>query len=294
MRQLMDKYQDHRHTNRGAPSKPQATRRVWMTIGDAAMTTTVPNAIKPPSKLLLLAEIRVVYEFALGVASLPTLATAPRGDGHTVLVLPGFLTSDSSTDFLRTYLRGIGLNAVGWEMGRNLGGLYRMRDMLRAKVSDLARQSGRRISVLGWSLGGVYARDLALALPEAIRGIITLGSPFTGDLRANNVGKLYDRVSGEHVDEAQIEDVAALAGDLPVPATSIYSRTDGVVSWQTSLVRENARAENIEVHGASHLGLGFNPAVLWAIADRLAQKEGSFARFGRTGPFALAYRGAGK
>jgi pimeloyl-ACP methyl ester carboxylesterase len=169
-----------------------------------------------------------------------------------------------------------------------------MRDMLRAKVSDLARQSGRRISVLGWSLGGVYARDLALALPEAIRGIITLGSPFTGDLRANNVGKLYDRVSGEHVDEAQIEDVAALAGDLPVPATSIYSRTDGVVSWQTSLVRENARAENIEVHGASHLGLGFNPAVLWAIADRLAQKEGSFARFGRTGPFALAYRGAGK
>ncbi len=255
------------------------------------MNAMPPNAIKPPSKLLLLAEIRVVYEFALGVASLPTLATAPRGDGHTVLVLPGFLTSDTSTDFLRTYLRGIGLNAVGWEMGRNLGGLYRMRDMLRAKVRDLARQSGRSISVLGWSLGGVYARDLALALPEAIRGIITLGSPFTGDLRANNVGKLYDRVSGEHVDEAQVEDVAALAGDLPVPATSIYSRTDGVVSWRTSLVRENARAENIEVHGASHLGLGFNPAVLWAIADRLAQKEGRFERFGRTGPFALAYRG---
>jgi pimeloyl-ACP methyl ester carboxylesterase len=255
------------------------------------MNAMPPNAIKPPSKLLLLAEIRVVYEFALGVASLPTLATAPRGDGHTVLVLPGFLTSDTSTDFLRTYLRGIGLNAVGWEMGRNLGGLYRMRDMLRAKVRDLAGQSGRRISVLGWSLGGVYARDLALALPDAIRGIITLGSPFTGDLRANNVGKLYDRVSGEHVDDAQIEDVAALAGDLPVPATSIYSRTDGVVSWQTSLVRENARAENIEVHGASHLGLGFNPAVLWAIADRLAQKEGRFERFGRTGPFALAYRG---
>jgi pimeloyl-ACP methyl ester carboxylesterase len=291
MGQIMDKYQKARQTIRDPRGEPPASPRVWKTIGDAAMNAMPPNAIKPPSKLLLLAEIRVVYEFALGVASLPTLATAPRGDGHTVLVLPGFLTSDTSTDFLRTYLRGIGLNAVGWEMGRNLGGLYRMRDMLRAKVRDLARQSGRSISVLGWSLGGVYARDLALALPEAIRGIITLGSPFTGDLRANNVGKLYDRVSGEHVDEAQVEDVAALAGDLPVPATSIYSRTDGVVSWRTSLVRENARAENIEVHGASHLGLGFNPAVLWAIADRLAQKEGSFARFGRTGPFALAYRG---
>ncbi len=256
------------------------------------MNAIAPTAIKPPSKLLLLGEIRAVYEFALGVASLPTLATAPRGDGHTVLVLPGFLTSDSSTDFLRSYLRGIGLNAVGWEMGRNLGGLYRMRDLLRTKVSDLAAQSGRRISVVGWSLGGVYARDLALALPDCIRGIITLGSPFTGDLRANNVGKLYDRVSGEHVADAQVEDVAALAGDLPVPATSIYSRTDGVVSWRTSLVRENAQAENIEVHGASHLGLGFNPAVLWAIADRLSQPEGAFEPFGRMGPFALAYRGA--
>jgi pimeloyl-ACP methyl ester carboxylesterase len=290
----MDKYLSRRQLIRGTSGKPPALPRVWMKIGDAAMNAIPPNAIKPPSKLLLLGEVRAVYEFALGVASLPTLATAPRGDGHTVLVLPGFLTSDSSTEFLRSYLRGMGLTAVGWEMGRNLGGLYRMRDLLRAKVRDLARQSGGKISVVGWSLGGVYARDLALALPDCIRGIVTLGSPFTGDLRANNVGKLYDRVSGEQVDEAQIEDVTALAGDLPVPATSIYSRTDGVVAWRTSLVRENARAENIEVHGASHLGLGFNPAVLWAIADRLAQKEGRFERFGRSGPFALAYRGAGK
>jgi pimeloyl-ACP methyl ester carboxylesterase len=146
--------------------------------------------------------------------------------------------------------------------------------------------------VVGWSLGGVYARDLALSLPDRIRGVITLGSPFSGDLRANNVGKLYDRVSGEHVDEAALEDVAALAGDLPVPATSIYSRTDGVVSWRTSLVNETPKAENIEIIGASHLGLGFNPAVLWAVADRLAQPEGQFAPFGRRGPFSLAYRAA--
>ena len=132
-------------------------------------------------------------------------------------------------------------------------------------------------------MGGVYARDLALSLPDMIRGIVTLGSPFSGDLRANNVGKLYDHVSGEKVNEAAIEDITALAGDMPVPTTSIYSRTDGVVSWRTSLVRESELAENIEVHGASHLGLGFNPAVLWAVADRLAQKEGGFMRFGRRG-----------
>jgi hypothetical protein len=249
-------------------------------------------AIKPPSKLLLLAEVRALGEFALGVASLPTLAFAPKGDGHTVLVLPGFLTSDASTDFLRKYLRGLGLNAVGWEMGRNVGGLYRMREQLRKKVSELRRQSGHRVSVLGWSLGGVYARDLALSLPDLIRCIITLGSPFSGDLRANNVGRLYDRVSGEAVDDAAMEDIMALAGEMPVPATSIYSRTDGVVSWQTSVMRPSARAENIEVIGASHLGLGFNPAVLWAVADRLAQAEGVFRPFGRTGPYSLAYRSA--
>jgi pimeloyl-ACP methyl ester carboxylesterase len=250
------------------------------------------TAIRPPSKLLLLAEIRAIGEFALGVASLPALGMAPKGDGHTVLVLPGFLTSDESTDFLRHYLRGLGHTAVGWELGRNLGGIYRMREALRNKVRELYQQSGRAISVVGWSLGGVYARDLALSLPEMIRGIVTLGSPFSGDLRANNVGKLYDRVSGEHVDHAAIGDITALAGDMPVPATSIYSRTDGVVSWRTSLVRQSDRAENIEIHGASHLGLGFNPAVLWAVADRLAQPAGSFTPFGRRGPFALAYRAA--
>ena len=250
------------------------------------------RAIKPPSKFLLFAEIRAIGEFALGMASLPTLAFAPKGDGHTVLVLPGFLTSDASTDFLRNYLRGLGLNAVGWEMGRNLGGLYRMREQLRNKVTELRRTSGHRVSVVGWSLGGVYARDLALSLPDMIRGIVTLGSPFSGDLRANNVGRLYDRVSGETIDDAAMADVMALAGEMPVPATSIYSRTDGVVAWQTSVMQPGAQAENIEVIGASHMGLGFNPAVLWAVADRLAQADGVFKPFARKGPYSLAYGAA--
>jgi pimeloyl-ACP methyl ester carboxylesterase len=254
------------------------------------MASATQNAqLKPPSKLLMLTEWRALGELALGLASLPALAAAPKGDGHTVLVLPGFLTSDSSTEFLRRTLRGLGLNAVGWELGRNLGGLYGMRQKLRDKVAALARDHGGKISLVGWSLGGVYARDLALSLPEIVRDVITLGSPFSGDLRANNVGRLYDVVSGESVDDAQADDVAALAGDLPVPATSIYSRTDGIVHWRTSQVKAHQTAENIEVIGASHLGLGVNPAVIWAVADRLSQAEGSFVPFKKRGPFSLAY-----
>ena len=227
-------------------------------------------------------------ELALSLATLPVLATAPRGDGHAVLVLPGFLTSDISTEFLRGYLRGLGYDAVGWELGRNLGGLYRMRDGLRRRLREAAR-NGEKVSVIGWSLGGVYARDLALAHPELIRGIISLGSPFSRDLRANNVGRLYDRVSGESPEHANRADIAAISGDMPVPTTSIWSRTDGVVAWQTSVVEPKADAENIEVVGASHFGLGANPAVLWAIADRLAQPQGAWRPFAKSGPFRAAY-----
>jgi len=284
-------------TPRSNAPRPRKHLRRWLRLrelksitGEMYMAATDTTQFKPPSKLLMLAEIRALGELALGVAALPTIAaTVNKGDGHTVLVLPGFLTSDRSTDFLRGVLRGLGLNAVGWEMGRNLGGIYGMREKLREKVSDLARESGRKVSIVGWSLGGVYARDLAHAMPHAIRGIISMGSPFSGDLRANNVGRLYDIVSGEKVDDADPEDIRKLAGDMPVPATSIYSRTDGIVHWRTSLMNEHETAENIEVKGASHLGLGFNPAVLWAVADRLSQAEGAFARFTRNGPIAMAY-----
>ncbi len=255
----------------------------------AASASFAATALPPPSRFLLFAEIRALGELALGIGTLPLLAAAPRGDGHTVLVLPGFLASDRSTELLRRYLRALGHNAVGWNQGRNLGGVYRMRPLLQDRVKALADKSGRKVSVVGWSLGGVYARDLALNMTENVRSITTLGSPFARDFRANNVGRLYDTLSGEQLEHAVPADIEALMGDMPVPATSIFSRTDGVVHWRTSQVRVRHDAENIEVIGASHIGLGANPAVLWAVADRLAQKEGQFTPFGRRGPFWAAY-----
>ncbi|WP_338823848.1 alpha/beta fold hydrolase [Bradyrhizobium septentrionale] len=247
--------------------------------------------LRPPSLFLMLAEARGVLELNSSLLLSPLLLQAPKGDGHPVLTLPGFLASDLSMAPMRRYLKELGYDAYAWNMGRNFGGIASRRDALRDLVKRIHEASGRKVSIIGWSLGGVYARDLASQMPELVRSIITLGSPFADDIRATNATRLYELLSGEGVDDIP-EIRAAIAGDMPVPTTSIYSRTDGIVNWRTSRLRPSAAAENIEVHFASHLGLGVNPAALWAIANRLAQPEGEFRHFDRSGPFAIAYGAA--
>ena len=244
--------------------------------------------LRPPSLGLLLAEARGIFEFNASLLLSPLLMRAPKGDGHPVLTLPGFLASDLSMVPMRRYLKELGHDTYAWNIGRNLGGVSRTRVALRDRLAEIHSFTGRKVSVVGWSLGGVYARDLALQAPDMVRDVVTLGSPFANDIRATNATRLYEALSGEVVeDNAELR--TAIAGDLPVPATSIYSRTDGIVNWRTCLLRPSDIAENIEVHLASHVGLGVNPAALWAVADRLAQGEGEFRQFDRSGPFAIAY-----
>lgn len=250
-----------------------------------------PRALRPPHLGLMLAEARALVEFNASLLLSPLLLRARRGDGHPVLALPGFLASDLSMAPLRRYLRELGYDAQAWQMGRNTGGIARMRTALLDRLATIHDTGGRKVSLVGWSLGGMYARHLALQAPDKVRCVITLGSPVTTDLRANNARRLYEALSGERIeDSAKLQE--AIAGDLPVPATSIYSRGDGVVNWRTCVTRESATAENIEVRLASHSGLGVNAAVLWAVADRLAQPEGEFQPFDRAGPFAIAYAAA--
>ena len=246
------------------------------------------DRLRPPGLGLLLAEARGIFEFNASLLLSPLLMRAPRGDGHPVLALPGFLASDLSMAPMRRYLSELGYDAHAWRMGRNTGGIARMRAALRDRLAEIHASSGRKVSLVGWSLGGVYARDLALQAPEMVRYVVTLGSPFANDVRATNATRLYEALSGEGVeDNSGLRQ--AISGDLPVPTTSIYSRTDGIVNWRTCLLRPSETAENIEVHLASHVGLGVNPAALWAVADRLAQGEGQFRQFDRSGPFAIAY-----
>jgi pimeloyl-ACP methyl ester carboxylesterase len=255
---------------------------------DDSSESPAPARLRAPGLGLLLAEMRGIFEFNTSLLLSPLLMRAPKGDGHPVLTLPGFLASDLSMAPMRRYLRELGYDAYAWKMGRNTGGVSRLRAALRDRLTEIHASTGRKVSIVGWSLGGVYARDLALQAPDLVRCVITLGSPFANDVRATNATRLYEALSGETVGEDS-ELRQAIAGDLPVPATSIYSRTDGVVNWRTCLLRPSDTAENIEVHLASHTGLGVNAAALWAVADRLAQAEGQFSQFDRSGPFAIAY-----
>ena len=241
------------------------------------------QTMKPPSKLLFALELRTFPELAGFVASLPLLlATTPRGDGHPVIVFPGLVTSDRSTIALRRFLKAKGYAVHGWELGRNYGPLPGIEKRMMDHVERIHEEHGRKVSLVGWSLGGIYARQLAKMMPERVRSVITLGSPFGGDPRATNAWKLYEFTSGHKVDDRERHMGGAISEPPPVPTTAIYSRTDGICAWQTCMEREGPLAENIEVEG-SHCGLGHHPAAVHAIADRLSQPEGEWAKFERTG-----------
>ena len=238
--------------------------------------TIEAERLGPPSRLLLLLEMRAFWELGAFFASTPLLRMMPRGDGHSVFVLPGLMASDTSTRPLRAFLEDRGYSPCGWDLGRNYGPQPGVEEGMTAKLKEIADKTGRKVSVIGWSLGGLYARVLANRAPDIVRQVITLGTPFTGDPRASNAWRLYELTSGLSVDDSHWREV--LKAPITVPVTSIYSRSDGIVNWQCSVERERPQAENIEVEG-SHCGLGHNPAALYAIANRLAQPEGEWRPF---------------
>ena len=228
-------------------------------------------------------ELRAFWEFGALLPSWPLLARAPKGDGHAVLVFPGLSANDVSTVPLRHYLQSLNYSSWGWEQGFNFGPRAGVLDDAKDKLVRTFESSGRKVSLIGWSLGGVYARELAKEMPHMVRSVITLGTPFAGSHKSTNAWRIYELTSGRSIErEAHNYNLAAAP---TVPTSSIYSRTDGVVAWQASVQapsKANPNTENIEVL-ASHIGLGLNPSAWWAVADRLAQPEGDWKRFDRTG-----------
>jgi pimeloyl-ACP methyl ester carboxylesterase len=232
----------------------------------------------PALPLYLTEPGRAVADYGLYLAALPLMPSLPRGDGHPVLVLPGLLADDVSTRTLRAVLRRLGYDVHGWGLGRNFGPTAACVAGMRDLVSHLADKHGKPVTLIGWSLGGIFARDLARRTPESVRQVVTLGSPFRLARNSQSrASKVFDRYSHLHVEHRTLP-LESEKVPLDVPATSIYSHYDGIVHWQTCLDIPGERCENIAVM-ASHLGLGHHPASIWAIADRLAQPEGTWKPF---------------
>lgn len=244
----------------------------------------------PPSRILALAEPgRAMGELATFYAMRPLLGMLPKGDGHGVLVLPGFMATDYSTAPLRRLLSDLGYDAVGWNLGRNVRVDKARVEAMMGCVDALYQRTGRPISIVGWSLGGVFARELAKLAPEKVRLVISLGSPISDDRNHSNARRLFEYLNGEEPDVIKEGNFQKLGEAPPVPTTSILTRTDGVVHWRGSVQDcERPDCENIEVV-ASHCGLGVNPAAVYAIADRLAQPQGEWKPFKPSGIAALVF-----
>lgn len=236
----------------------------------SAILSDTPD-IEPPSTWLLLLEGRALAEYGRLLMAWPWLARMPRGDGHGVMVLPGFMASDASTRPMRRLLEKLGYDARGWGLGRNLGARGNLREALRSRLERLYQGHGRKVSLVGWSLGGVYAREMARHAPDLVRQVITLGSPINGHPLANNADALYRRVN--NIDEP-VDWQSFNRRRVPpqVPCTAIYSKSDGIVAWQCAMEDPAPNTQNVEVRG-SHCGLGVNPQVLRVIAKTLARPE---------------------
>ncbi len=248
-----------------------------MTKDDARAGDQAP---RPPSLFWTLMEGRAAFEFGSFYSLRLLMRRLPKGDGHPVLVLPGFVASDVSTRPLRAVLKDLGYASYGWGLGRNLKFNDERERAMSALVDRIYDEHGRKLSIIGWSLGGVFARELAKRAPEKVRSVISLGSPITRHRDYSNARRLYDAINGPP-ERSRAEQLNRLGEAPPVPTTSIFSRSDGVVAWRGSLQApdgRNAQTENIEAP-ASHFGLGVNPLVVYLIADRLAQREGEWKPF---------------
>lgn len=252
-------------------------------VDDAKSRRKAPvEPARAPHPFWALAEGRAMFEFGAFYASRAYLGTLPKGDGHSVMTLPGFMATNSSTAPMRSLLSSLGYDAHGWDSGRNVRVNEELIQKLEDQVDRLFEESGRKVSLIGWSLGGVLARELAKLRPEKIRLVMSLGSPITDDRSHTNASRLFEFFNGNEPEEIREGQFHGLDIAPPVPTTSVLTKTDGVVHWRGSVQdpdkASEAPSENIRVF-ASHCGLGVNPSVMIAIADRLAQAEGEWEPF---------------
>ena len=243
------------------------------------MVRSASADVSPPHPLLAVLEVpRALAEYAGFTATSRLLSAGRSGHGQPVLVLPGLLADDRSTRPLRRLLNTAGYAAYGWKLGTNVGPTRRIISGIDAVLDDIVDAHGEPVSVIGWSLGGMLGHDLARRHPGAVDRLITLASPlYIADRNQSRGSLFYDGYAPVHLAE-YATGTWRMPSVSSVPATSIFSKTDGVVRWETCVHPAGPLTENIEVCG-SHCGLGFHPAAAYAILDRLAVPTDPWPKF---------------
>lgn len=245
--------------------------------------------VPPPNLLLACTEVhRVLVEVVCLRASRRVLEKlAPKGDGHAVMVLPGFLGGDGYSSALRRFLTSLNYSVHGWGMGRNLGPRQGVLEALERNLHRVAERSEGQVSLVGHSLGGIFAREMARQFPDKVRQVISLGSPFgEGRMSASIPARLFTALNPPSeipVDQDLLSHVP------PVPTTAIYSKGDGIVNWRTTFQRDgHAQTQSIQVRG-SHCGMTLNPAIWLLIAECLATDANDWRPFERRAWRSLVY-----
>lgn len=232
------------------------------------------TSLRAPSKARWAAELpRAVWTLATLPSHWGGLKRAPRGDGRPVMLIPGLFDSDRSMGVMRRYLEGLGYTVRGWGLGRNVGTKAAGADAERliARVAALHGDAGAPVTLIGVSLGGMMARHVAHRAPGLVREVITISSPFAGDPRATNVWRAFEWLTGDRIDDpAVVARREALAAPPPVPATAIWSASDGLVNGALC----HAPGERAIRIRSSHMGVHIHPAALWAVASVLAGQTG--------------------
>jgi len=247
---------------------------VALKISNRPMNPIATHPISRPSLALLGTEPwRAAYEFVQHKVA--RKAPVAPGDGHPVIIFPGLATDGKAVAPLRDYCEALGYSAMDWGRGFNTGpqgDIDAWLAELADHVSGLLTGHSQRATLIGWSLGGIYARELGKLMAPRLRQVITIGTPFNGSPDHTHAGWLFQLLSGS----APVSDPALslrLRTPPPLPTTSIYSRSDGVVAWQSCRHdKTNAQVSDVEVKG-SHIGMGWNPAVLRVVAERLASQR---------------------
>jgi len=236
---------------------------------EQADTTSLERPSGPPSTRMTLGELGSALGGIRLAGAVPRLSAAPRGDGHLVVDIPGWKAPELSGAPLRRYLKRLGYDARGWGFGTNTGDPRRDVERLSERVLELVEEKGAPASLVGWSLGGVIAREVARRHPDAVRRVITYGTPLAGGAAYTSIARAYGRGAHTNGDVDRVTRRLDAESPIRVPLTVVFSRRDGIVSWPACIDRSSPSAEHVEV-SSTHIGMGIDPDVWAIVADRLA------------------------